>query len=248
LLHLAAAALCIEGARRFPDAGWRSGWLPLLVFPLLYWEVAILNQGFVSGYWDPVVMQWEQAIFGGSPSSELAARLPWPALSEVLHLAYLAFYPVIYVPPAMLFLRGRRADFITSVVALMATAGFCYAVFVYFPVQGPRYFGPPEGVPDGPVRRFVLTVLESGSSRGAAFPSAHMAITTCQAVLTVRLQPRMGWLVTAIAIGLGIGAVYGGFHYGIDMLAGGVVGLGISLTVLRLRMPRGGSTPAEASS
>ena len=224
------------------------GWAPLLLFPLLYWEVALLNQGFVSGYWDPVVMQWEQLIFGGSPSSELAARLPWPALSEILHLAYLGFYPVIYVPPAILFLRGRKSDFITSVVALMATAGLCYTVFVYFPVQGPRYFGPPQGVPSGPVRDFVLTVLESGSSRGAAFPSAHMAITTCQAVLTLRLQPRLGWLISAIAIGLGIGAVYGGFHYGIDILAGGAVGLGVSLVVLRLRGPASEVQTVEAAS
>ena len=130
----------------------------------------------------------------------------------------------------------------------MATAGLCYIVFVYFPVQGPRYFGPPEGVPAGPVRAFVLTVLETGSSRGAAFPSAHMAISTCQAVLTLRQQPRLGWLVAAITLGLGVGAVYGGFHYAIDMVVGAGVGLAAAVTMLRLRARGSGTQPAEVAS
>ena len=93
-----------------------------------------------------------------------------------------------------------------------------------FPVQGPRYFGPPEGVPDGPMRRLTLLILENGSSRGAAFPSAHMSIMTAQAVLALRLQPKLGALLTLGMLGVGVGAVYGGFHYAVDMAAGALVG------------------------
>jgi|TARA_B100000959_G_scaffold31_1_gene48 membrane-associated phospholipid phosphatase len=52
----------------------------------------------------------------------------------------------------------------------------------------------------------------------------------------LRYQPPIGILVTLISVGVGVGAVYGGFHYAIDMLAGAVVGLvvgGITLTYIR---------------
>ena len=121
-------------------------------------------------------------------------------------------------------------------MTLIATASVCFVFFVYFPVQGPRYFGPPESIPEGPIRALTLFILENGSSRGAAFPSSHMAMTVCQAMAQLRYQPPIGIIVTLISVGVGFGAVYGGFHYAIDMLAGAVVGLvvgGITLTYIR---------------
>ena len=53
--------------------------------------------------------------------------------------------------------------------------------------------------------------------------------------MTLEALPRLGIVVSVIAAGLGVGAVYGGFHYGIDMAVGLVVGVGISWTVVRLR-------------
>ena len=75
------------------------------------------------------------------------------------------------------------------------------------------------------MRRLTLMILESGSSRGAAFPSAHMALMTAQARLALRFQRKMGVLLTLAALGVGVGAVYGGFHYAVDMAAGALVGL-----------------------
>jgi len=244
-IHLAALVASLVVARRQARPSKLVAWIPLLALPLLYWEIPFLNQGIAVGYRDPIVAGWEAALFG-SPATDLAGQLPSLALSEVLHLAYIAFYPVIYVPPAILFLRGRFEEFVTSTVAIAAAAGLCYTVFAYFPVQGPRYFGPPEGVPMGPIRAFTLTVLETGSSRGAAFPSAHMAITACQAVLTLRFQPRLGVLIAVIALGLGLGAVYGGFHYGIDMVVGALVGVGSAVAIMAARasVPEADEVPA----
>jgi membrane-associated phospholipid phosphatase len=114
----------------------------------------------------------------------------------------------------------------------------CFLVFVFFPVQGPRYLGVPQGVPDGPVRRLVLSVLEVGSSRGAAFPSSHVAVATTQFVMVLQYQRRLGLLVLGISLGLAAGAVYGGFHYAVDVLAGVAVGtLAVPLAgVLRCRL------------
>ena len=59
----------------------------------------------------------------------------------------------------------------------------------------------------------------------------------------LRFVGAFGFVVTLISVGVGVGAVYGGFHYAIDMLAGAAVGLlvgGITLTYIR----RSDSPPA----
>ncbi|MEC9355871.1 MAG: phosphatase PAP2 family protein, partial [Gemmatimonadota bacterium] len=234
-LHLSVCVLCLRQARSPEDLGWLSSWAALILIPLLYAEIALLNQSFGVGYHDSLVLSWESFLFG-SPATELAGRYPYPLLSESLHLAYFSYYPTIYIPPLLLFVSRRHEAFQTTVVTLIATASVCFVFFVYFPVQGPRYFGPPESIPEGPIRALTLSILESGSSRGAAFPSSHMAMTVCQAMAQLRYQPPIGILVTLISVGVGVGAVYGGFHYAIDMLAGAVVGLvvgGITLTYIR---------------
>ncbi len=233
VFHLGIAGACLAKARSAEEPPPAASWIPLLALPFLYWEIVLLNQGITTGYRDPIVAGWERAVFG-SPATELAGRLPSVWLSEALHFAYVTFYPIIYVPPAILFLRGRHREFVVSAAAISAVAAVCYAAFVYFPVQGPRYFGPPVGVPTGPMRSLALVILESGSSRGSAFPSSHLAFAACQAVLTLRFQPRLGIVVATLAAGLGIGAVYGGFHYGIDMVAGGLVGVGAGIAILKV--------------
>ena len=234
-LHFTVCALCLQQARGPEDLGWLSSWAALILIPLFYTEIALLNQSFGAGYHDSLVLSWEGFLFG-SPATELAGKYPYPLLSESLHLAYFSYYPTVYIPPLILFFSRRHEAFQTTVVTLLATASVCFVFFVYFPVQGPRYFGPPESIPGGPIRALTLFILENGSSRGAAFPSSHMAMTVCQAMVQLRYQPPIGILVTLISVGVGVGAVYGGFHYAIDMLAGAVVGLvvgGITLTYIR---------------
>ena len=233
-LHVGVCAMCLRQARRGEDPGWASSWVALILIPLFYAEIALLNQSFGAGYHDALVLSWEASLFG-SPATELAGRYPFPLLSEVLHLGYFSYYPTVYIPPLLLFLAQRREAFETTVMTLLVTASVCFVFFVYFPVQGPRYFGPPASIPDGPIRALTLGILEKGSSRGAAFPSSHMAITVCQAMAQLRYQRPIGILVTLISVGGGVGAVYGGFHYAIDMLAGTVVGLVVGGMMLTWR-------------
>lgn len=111
-----------------------------------------------------------------------------------------------------------------------------YVVFIYFPVQGPRYLFPIPGgaVAEGPIFGLAHGILEAGSSRGAAFPSSHMAIGVVQTVSAVRFLPRAAPVLLLATIGLGVGAVYGGMHYATDMIAGTVTGLAIALVFLHL--------------
>jgi membrane-associated phospholipid phosphatase len=207
--------------------------LPLVAAPLLYGEIPALIASVGSTYHDATIQRWELALFGSQPAHTLAARLPFLPLSELLHAGYLAYYGVIFLPPLLLLANGRRRAFAETVLALTVTCTLCWVIFVAMPVQGPRYlFNAPPDVPDGPIRRLVVGLLAAGSSRGAAFPSSHMAVSVAVAVTALRWQRRVGWAVAVIALLIGIGAVYGGFHYGVDMIAGAGLGAVTSLGVI----------------
>lgn len=210
-------------------------WAPLILVPALYGELPLLMEG-LSGtvrYHDPTIARLELSIFGALPAFQWAGQWPSKVLSEVLHACYSSYYALIYLPPLLLYLGmtgpeprlgGSTDAFQNTVLAVQVSFLLCFLAFVVFPVQGPRYLGVPQGVPDGPVRHLVLALLEAGSSRGAAFPSSHVAVATTQFVMVARYQPRLSPLVFAISLGLAAGAVYGGFHYAVDVLAGVAVG------------------------
>jgi membrane-associated phospholipid phosphatase len=213
------------GLRRAVRAA--ADWAPLLLVPVLYSELAVLNRAVHGGrYFDDLVIGWEQAVFGGQPSRDWAAAQPELWLSEPLHLAYLSYYFIIFVPPLLLFLRGRRDAFRFGVLALMLSFFLHYLFFIYFPVQGPRYLFDPHGgiLADGVFYRMAHAVLEAGSSQGAAFPSSHVGVSVTQTLVVLRFMPRMAPLLAVLTLGLALGAVYGGFHYAIDAVAGLALG------------------------
>jgi membrane-associated phospholipid phosphatase len=157
--------------------------------------------------------------------------VPNAAVSELLHLGYLAYYPLIFVPPLLLYSRRERRGYAETVAALTLAYVTCWVVFVIAPVEGPRYLWTADA-PDGPIRRLTVALLAAGSSRGAAFPSSHMAVSTAQAIMALRWQPRVGIVATITALLVGLGAVYGGFHYGIDIVTGAALGLVVAATTI----------------
>lgn len=225
--HVGAAALLVRRARTAPEGIDAWAWLPLVAVPFLYAELPLLNQWIGPGYHDAAVQGWERALFGGAPSAAWAQAMPWLPLSEVLHAGYLSYYPLIHLPFAVLHLKRRPEDFRLGASAVLLAFVLCYVVFIVFPVQGPRYLDPrPAAVPMGPFRWLALTILESGSSRGAAFPSSHVAVGVVQALVVGSAFGRgAGLAMGAVALALAGGAVYGGFHYAVDALAGAAVGV-----------------------
>jgi membrane-associated phospholipid phosphatase len=237
-------------ARRFVRTS--ADWLPLLLIPLLYTELAVLNTSVHGGrYFDDVILGWESAIFGGQPSRDWAAAAPDLALSEPLHAAYLSYYFIIFVPALLLFLRGRREAFRFGVFAVMLSFFAHYLWFIFFPVQGPRYLFPPPGgdIAGGMFYQFAHQLLEAGSSQGAAFPSSHVGVSVTQTLVTMRYLPRLAPLVALLTLGLSLGAIYGGFHYAIDAVAGLLLGTiaFFAARPLYRRLARDADPPAQAT-
>jgi membrane-associated phospholipid phosphatase len=218
--------------------GWLRRWAPLMSLLFLYTELPLLISaaGHFS-FFDTTVIRWESALFGAQPSVAWAAAWQSTLLSELLHTAYLSYYPIVVLVPAVLASQRRDHDFSEAVFVLMLTFTVCFVAFVLFPVAGPRYLWASKADDvAGPVRRFTLWLLESGSSRGTAFPSSHVAVATTQAVLAVVYFGRRGLVVGIATAFLALGAVYGGFHYAVDVLAG--LGVGAAIAVLGIGTAR----------
>jgi membrane-associated phospholipid phosphatase len=233
-LHAVLLATIAFTTLRSGAAPWLRAWTPLLVLFFLYAELPTLiaAAGHVQPL-DEVVIRWEQRLFGGQPARSWAARDGTPLLSEMLHFAYLSYYPIIYALPVALWFGRRREDFATAALGLLLTFVACFACYIAFPVAGPRYLWT-SAAPDGVFRSTATWLLQSGSSRGTAFPSSHVAVAVAQSILAARLLPRLGVPIVFLTVGLGAGAVYGGFHYAVDVLAGAVLGAltaGIALAV-----------------
>jgi membrane-associated phospholipid phosphatase len=244
--HVTLLAIGVWRLRRSRETAFDL-WLPLAAIPFLYAELPTLMIGPVH---DALIRGWETRLFGVSPAATLAGRFSNVWLSELLHLGYLSYYPIIYVPPLLLHLSGKRRELAATVGGLMATYAICFVVFALFPVEGPRYeWGSPAGIVEGPVRRLTLALLGAGASRGAAFPSSHVSVAVAQTIMAFRWQPRTAPLLAASTGLLALGAVYGGFHYGVDAIAGGMLGLTTGVAATRLFARSGGkaSMPLIAS-
>lgn len=225
-IHLATLAFGIAALRsRSAILRVARDWLPLIAGPLMYVELRWIIATLGADHHDVTVIAWEAYLFPSNPSATLAPRLHGLALSELLHMAYASYYLLVYVPPMVMYARGARAEFSATMLALTLVYGACFFAYLLFPVDGPRYLVGAAAAPDGPARRFVLALLERGSSRGTAFPSSHVAASVVAALSAMRFHRGFGVAVAVMASLLTVATVYGGFHYAVDALVGVILGV-----------------------
>jgi membrane-associated phospholipid phosphatase len=249
LANLLTAILILLAAR--PDLGRAGAFLrelyPIVLLAALYPAIDILNNfGGVMAH-DLMVRHWEIAIFGNEPSQTWWQTSPSVFWSTVLHAAYFAYYPVIVIPVLLFLTTGRSEAARRSVLWLLTTYLFCYAVFVLFPVAGP-YYEFPRPAPwflDNLPARLVYGTLAGGSAYGAAFPSSHVAATVVATAAAFRGSRPLGWVLVPAAALLTVGVVYCQMHYAVDAIAGVVLGAGSALLWI-WGENRTGARPGEA--
>ena len=111
---------------------------PVALTPLMYLELAPLNQLHVTGYFDPRAMIWEERLFGVQLAMTFGEWYDGLWFSEILHLGYFSYY--LIVPGAAVaayLLKGPRALERASFTIALAFY-ICYLCFSVFPVAGPR--------------------------------------------------------------------------------------------------------------
>jgi len=198
---------------------------PLLLLVGLYGELDVLNGRGVATH-DPLIQRWEMAVFGAQVSRDWWQSVPSRFWSTVFHGAYFSYYFIVAVPAFYLVWRDDFRAVRHFVLAVMLSFVACYVVFIFFPVAGPYYeFHRPAGwFTDNWPARLVYTTLASGSSFGAAFPSSHVAGSVAATLTAARWSRPLGMALVIPTTLLTIGVVYCQMHYGVDALAGLVVG------------------------
>jgi membrane-associated phospholipid phosphatase len=205
---------------------------PIFLLPALYSELDILNAGSIPVH-DRLVQHWELLLFGMQVSREWWQRAPSRFWSTLLHSAYLSYYLIISAPALYFAWRGDLLAVRRFVFVVMTTFVLCYLIFIFFPVAGPYYTfpRPASWFLDNEPARLVYEALASGSSYGAAFPSSHVAAAVTATLSAGRASRRLGFLLSVPTLLLTVGVVYCQMHYGVDALAGLLVGAGVALTV-----------------
>lgn len=198
---------------------------PVILLILFYSELDILN-GARAVTHDPLVQRWEETLFGEQVSRTLWSRYPSRVASTLLHAVYWSYYALLIAPVAWFAARREWFALRRTVFLVVVTLLGCYLVFLLFPVAGPYYEFPRPAhwfLDNGPAR-LVYATLASGSSFGAAFPSSHVAATIAATSAAWRGDRRLGWAMLPLAAALTVSVVYCQMHYGVDALAGVLVG------------------------
>ena len=212
---------------------------PVLLYTALFVETGSLNRMFCQEYLDPMVAQWEQALFGCQPSVLFMQKLPWLAVSELFYASYFSYYVMIAGVGIALFLRSRRQfSHYVSVVSFLFYV--CYLIYIFLPVIGSRVFfhqvegyvlpeatqqlalmdAYPEAVQAGVFFRIMRWVYRVFEAPGAALPSSHVAVALCTVFFSFRYLRRIRYLHLAVALLLCLSTVYCRYHYALDVLAG----------------------------
>lgn len=224
-----ALILLLQRAQPTRSMVFLGGAYGLLLTLAYYTQLGILATA-VGQLRDQVVQRWEAVLFGGEVSVTWHQRAPSLALSWALHFCYGSYYWLAALPPLFLFFRRSRDAFERGAFALTLVFYVCYAVFLLFPVAGPRYFyGNATGaIAEVVPARIVHALLEGGSALGTAFPSSHVAVSWTAVLSLRRDAPRLALALALVALGLALGTVYGQFHYGVDALAGAALALALT--------------------
>ncbi|MGH7702978.1 MAG: phosphatase PAP2 family protein [Gemmatimonadales bacterium] len=195
-----------------------------LVWLLSFWtELGLLHPLGGSAGNDPLVAGLDLALFGDHLNLIWMPAMPQLWFSELMHLIYFAYYPLIFLPPILMGISGRSEALTDITFRLMVTYLGCYLFYLAFPVIGPATLMPSY---DGPLTQgffYQLThhARDAGDSLGTAFPSSHVAGSVTIAIVAwIWLSPRIAGVVTAEAMGVVFATVYTQNHYAIDALAG----------------------------
>jgi membrane-associated phospholipid phosphatase len=202
---------------------------PIFLLPALYSELDILNSPLRPVH-DSTIQHWEMLVFGSQISREWWQAAPSRFWSALLHGAYLSYYFIISAPALYFAWKGDLAAVRRFVLVVMVTFVLCYLVFIFFPVAGPYYTFPrPAGwFTDNAAARLVYQALATGSSFGAAFPSSHVAAALAATLSAARVSRRLGLFLLIPTLLLTFGVVYCQMHYGVDALAGLIIGAVVS--------------------
>lgn len=225
---MAVLILCTNARRSGNLIFFCRVWYIPFFYVFLFEEVGGMIHLIQPMFFDPWVLGLETMLFGGYPTVWLQGLAnPW--LTEIMSLFYMSYYLLIPVLGLTLYFQQKWGWLNDFILTTSATFFFCFLHYLFMPVAGPIFFTgalPFELAPlhGGPFTVFEQWLFFKGAIQGGAFPSSHVAV----AVVVLCSALRYGKYPSILSVtvtGLAISTVYNGYHYGVDVIYGMVVGL-----------------------
>jgi membrane-associated phospholipid phosphatase len=243
--HAAAiAAIFLLARKKSNGVVWEFAhdWLPTIFFVSVFEEVSFLSLALRGAWQNPTLITWETALFA-VPPVEWLRRCSSRWFSELLEFGYASYYCFYLVVGGLLWAWRERprfdGAFRNMTDALSAGYVVCYTTYLLFPTRSPSHNAGIETVATtssgGPFHFLVRTIQGNAGVHGNAFPSAHIMLAVVVLVFAWRYLPRAApWILVCVLL-MCAGAVYDGYHYALDVIAGAGVGVFVGVAFLHER-------------
>jgi len=198
---------------------------------------------------DHLFAAYDQQLFGMQPALLFAQWCSHPVFSELMHLGYASFYPLIAAVVLYYFFK-RYDEFDRTVFIILGSFFIYYVIFIFLAVAGPQFYYEAVGLdniakgllpnigdyfvthseavtmpgwPDGIFYHAVEGAHAAGERPTAAFPSSHVGVTTILLFLAWRSGSRkLFYAMLPFYLLMCPSTVYIQAHYVVDVFAGWV--------------------------
>jgi membrane-associated phospholipid phosphatase len=169
----------------------------------------------------------DQRIFGFQPAREFSRALgspPW--LNELMFGAYFAYFVFMIFAVWIPFLKGDRREGERQVFVVISIVAVVCAWYVFYRVQGPKYWLPDlkrswyDAIGGGLFVGLFQLSLAKATLSGAAFPSTHVILTLTTLAFSYRNDRRYFFLYLPFAALILCSTVYIYAHWATDVLGG----------------------------
>ena len=186
-----------------------------------YGETAHLNT-FLFVKMDPLLSEFEQALFGFQPSLAFSVQFSSIFFSELMFMGYFSYYLMPLIALLVIWIK-RNHFFEYFSYQVLSAYFFYYLVFILLPAEGPQYYfqEPLNQIESsGFFANIVKLIQKFGEAPTAAFPSSHVGITIIILILLFKKYRSLFFIFLPFSVLLFFATIYIKAHYAVDVIAG----------------------------
>lgn len=211
-------------------------WYPVPSIFFLFKEVYVIIQSLGRTDWDNFLIRIDRGIFGTDPTVWLA-QFSWPALTEILQLAYTSYYFIMLTAGIELYLQREKQKFSSILFTIVYGFFLSYIGYIAFPAVGPRFtlhnfdsLG--TELPGLWLTNGIREFLNAGESiptsvsnaiafaQRDAFPSGHTQMTLISLYFAFHYKLKSRYVLFIFGTLLIISTIYLRYHYVVDLIGG----------------------------
>ena len=200
-------------------------WLRSVILPPIVLLIAYRASGFL---WRGPMFDLEAKLAAADQALRIPAlvrRTP-RLLAEFLEFSYAGVYPLIPVALALYLAYSPAPDADWFWTVVLVTDYVCFAMLPFIQTRPPRALETSDPWSTS-LRSLNLRILDHASIRMNTVPSGHAAEALAAALLVLAAPPAVVATMFVAAAAVSAGAVFGRYHYSIDIIAGWVTALGV---------------------